>query len=329
MRYEPKYELVGEPDAEGLRQIRALRQIGGNGTPVRVTAGTLGGWVSSEESLDHLDEAWVDADGRVRGTGRVCYNARVTGTGVVGDGCIVGGSAIVAGSITDGVAVSGNARIRADSRIKGDVGISDSASIVNSVIEGDRIRIRGDSSVHRSKVTHDSSSNGTLLIDGARLLRARVAGMDDFFKLGPSPWGTATAARTGTPPFHAITIGCQWFPVDKMGRVYTDYAEEGDDATFRLMGHLERMLEDYVPIWRRRSEEEIAAKEIAAWAAARAQGATLVAPVAWAEQVARARRAALVDEAAKWHAPRGLQRALPPSATQMLVDRVLARTTQR
>jgi len=47
-----KYELIGEPSIDGLRRIRALRDIGNS-----VKAGDVGGWVESDKILSFLGDA--------------------------------------------------------------------------------------------------------------------------------------------------------------------------------------------------------------------------------------------------------------------------------
>lgn len=68
---DKKYELTGEPNAAGLRRIRALRDLPG------VRAGDLGGWVASEANLSHGGAAWVYDGARVYGGARVSDGARV------------------------------------------------------------------------------------------------------------------------------------------------------------------------------------------------------------------------------------------------------------
>lgn len=115
---EKKYELtdktVIEKDDNGnehtLYQIKALRDFG------NVKAGTLGGYIESENNLSHDGEAWVAAHAkvfenayiydngyamggaRVYGNAQVCEDAVVHGESVIKDNAKVFGSAEVNGS---------------------------------------------------------------------------------------------------------------------------------------------------------------------------------------------------------------------------------------
>ena len=71
-----KYELFGEPNAQGLRRIRALRDIPTQGVKV----GDLGGWLQSEHNLSQDGSAWVSANARVYGNALVYGSAQVSGS---------------------------------------------------------------------------------------------------------------------------------------------------------------------------------------------------------------------------------------------------------
>jgi len=64
-----KYELIGEPNEYGLRQIRYLKDLPG------INAGELGGWLESEKNLSQDGDAWVSGNARVYGDAWVFSNA--------------------------------------------------------------------------------------------------------------------------------------------------------------------------------------------------------------------------------------------------------------
>ena len=100
-----KYEFTGETKNHygvTLRQIRALVTIIGV-----VSSGDVGGWIESENCLDHSGNAWVSGNACVYGNARVYGDARVSG-----DAC-VSGDAWVYGNAR----VSGNARVYGNARV--------------------------------------------------------------------------------------------------------------------------------------------------------------------------------------------------------------------
>ena len=76
-----KYEFTGETKNHygvTLRQIRALVTIIGV-----VSSGDVGGWIESENCLDHSGDAWVYGNARVYGDALVSGDARVYGDALV------------------------------------------------------------------------------------------------------------------------------------------------------------------------------------------------------------------------------------------------------
>ena len=71
-----KYELFGEPNGQGLRRVRALRDIPQHG----VKAGDVGGWLQSESNLAQEGDSWVFGNAQVLGAARVSGDARITKT---------------------------------------------------------------------------------------------------------------------------------------------------------------------------------------------------------------------------------------------------------
>ena len=68
-----KYELIGEPNEYGLRQIRYLKDLPG------INAGELGGWLESEKNLSQYGDARVSGNAWVFGDARVSGDAQVYG----------------------------------------------------------------------------------------------------------------------------------------------------------------------------------------------------------------------------------------------------------
>ena len=83
-----KYELIGEPNEYGLRQIRYLKDLPG------INAGELGGWLESEKNLSQEGNAWVSGNARVFGNARVSGNAHVSGDARVSGKAQVGNARV-------------------------------------------------------------------------------------------------------------------------------------------------------------------------------------------------------------------------------------------
>jgi hypothetical protein len=78
-----KYEFVEGDEiviAPGrtVKRIRALVAIS-----YFCSAGSLGGYIESEKSLDQSGNAWVSGDAQVSGNARVSGNAQVSGDGLI------------------------------------------------------------------------------------------------------------------------------------------------------------------------------------------------------------------------------------------------------
>jgi len=109
---QKKYEFTGETSiriAEGatLHRIRAVRDFGD------VKAGDLGGWIESENNLDHEGKCWVYDESAVFGRGRVCNNAKVMNNSSVYDNSLVSDSAII-----DNSDVFGSAKVEYHARVE-------------------------------------------------------------------------------------------------------------------------------------------------------------------------------------------------------------------
>lgn len=125
-----KYELFGEPNAQGLRRIRALRDIPKWG----VKNGDLGGWVETERNLSQDGDAWVCSDAWVCDNARVYNNAQVFGNSRVYGYAEVYGNAFVYGNaqVYDSARVSGDAWVCGDAWVYGDARVSGYARVYGS-----------------------------------------------------------------------------------------------------------------------------------------------------------------------------------------------------
>ena len=149
-----KYELTNEKIywwGKTLYRIRALKDFRD------VKKGDLGGFVESEENLNHLGNCWIYGnakvydDARVRNGAKVYDdaiirdNARVSCYVVVCDNAIVcnnaraSGNAIVSGNaeIRDNAIVRDNAEVRDDARV------NDNAKVCNNAEVCDNARVGG------------------------------------------------------------------------------------------------------------------------------------------------------------------------------------------
>lgn len=94
----PKYELIRNPTKPeetgpftGYFRIRALRDF------VGVKAGTIGGFVESEDTLSHDGNCWIADNALVDGYARIKDDALVSQNAIVGGNVVVSGQAKIAG----------------------------------------------------------------------------------------------------------------------------------------------------------------------------------------------------------------------------------------
>lgn len=86
-----KYELT-EQNEQGLYRIRALIDF------ADVRAGTIGGWIGSEDNLDQEGDCWVYEKAQAYGKAQVYENAQVYESAWVYGDAWVYGSALVYGN---------------------------------------------------------------------------------------------------------------------------------------------------------------------------------------------------------------------------------------
>ena len=172
-----KYEFTGETKNHygvTLRQIRALVTIVGV-----VSSGDVGGWIESENCLDHSGNAWVYGNARVYGDARVSGNARVYGNAWVYGDARVYGDALVSGDAL----VFGNAWVESMESICTFSGFGSKYRTTTVFIDSEiGIRIvcgcfTGTLEQFRKQVieTHgEASKNGSLYLDMANMIEKRL-----------------------------------------------------------------------------------------------------------------------------------------------------------
>lgn len=178
---EKKYELTDETkvleSGEVLHRIRALRNFSD------VSAGDLGGFVSSEYNLSHDGECWIYDHGVVCGRARVRNNARVADNAIVRDYAtvyeyvVVGGGAIVCGNaiVADVAIVRGSATIAGNAIVYGNAIISGVARLGDNERVGgkayiinkwDVLYVKGLGSAHRGTTMYKTKDGGVEVVCG-------------------------------------------------------------------------------------------------------------------------------------------------------------------
>ncbi len=106
-----KYELISDDTKvignTILYRIRLLRDIKG------YPAGTLGGYIESENNLSHVGDCWVADQAYVWDGARIWGNALIQGGARIYGGAHIGGNALIQGDaqIYDNVRIFGAERI--------------------------------------------------------------------------------------------------------------------------------------------------------------------------------------------------------------------------
>lgn len=211
-----KYELTNETQTKGrhrLHRIRAVRDF------ADIKAGTLGGWIETEENLSHDGNAWVADEASVFCKASVTGNALVSDHAMVRDhaqvsddahvsmkamvcdsakvrehASIMGmtmirgyadiyGSAAVAGSafVTGKTRVYGNAWIRDEARVSGDATILGYSSV------GGNAEVKGSAYIEDAKVIGTALVSQNAVLDGYMTIggKAKIDGPDQFLSVGP------------------------------------------------------------------------------------------------------------------------------------------------
>lgn len=157
-----KYELLKDDTIEHcgrtLYRIKALISFDA------IVAGELGGYIETENNLDHNGNAWVFGNAKVFGNAwvsdnaQVFDNAKVYSNAQVFDNAKVCGNTEIFGNaqIYDNAKVSGNARIHGAAKVCGNAWVSGSAFVNSSAFISERKMIFWASNV--------GSENGTLSV---------------------------------------------------------------------------------------------------------------------------------------------------------------------
>jgi NDP-sugar pyrophosphorylase family protein len=172
---ERKYELVEDSyisiGSARLRRVKAVRNFG------NVKAGSLGGYIHSEDNLSHEGTAWVGEAATVyekavvHGDAWVGDGAKVYGNAFVGEHAVVGGSAwvrdsarivgravvrgevIVFGSSTvkDEAVVCADARVYGNAQICGKARVCDQAVVAGCAWVGGEVVLNGHTRVEANE----------------------------------------------------------------------------------------------------------------------------------------------------------------------------------
>jgi carbonic anhydrase/acetyltransferase-like protein (isoleucine patch superfamily) len=190
-----KYELTDETKiifGITLHRIKALRDINDD-----VKAGSIGGWVQSEDNLSQNDNAWVYGNARVYENAQVSDNAQVYGDAwVCGDAWVsdnaqVYGDAWVCGDawVYDNAQVYGDARVSDNAWVYGDAWVSDNAWVSGDarVSDGARVsdnawvygdaRVYGDAWVYgNARVYENAWRNSPYYVQGTKYAVCMTSG---------------------------------------------------------------------------------------------------------------------------------------------------------
>ena len=130
-----------------LNQIVSLVDIGD------IKAGTIGGYIESEENLSHDGNCWVGECGIAMGNSRVHENAVVTSYGVVKDNANVHGTCIIRGGAVIGnrAEIFGNTIIDGDIVVMNAAKIGDNESTINMITDTKNILIGDNAEILNSE----------------------------------------------------------------------------------------------------------------------------------------------------------------------------------
>jgi len=134
-----KYELIRN-DNSSLYQIKALKDFG------EITAGTMGGWVSSHENLSHEGDCWIHPNAFALGNSRIRDNAQLYDRTIASNNAIVGGNARLHGysEVKQDASVIGQAQLYNTASVQGSALLCGTAEMHgNSVAEGEALLLSG------------------------------------------------------------------------------------------------------------------------------------------------------------------------------------------
>ena len=180
-----KYELIPNDtitrEGKTLHRIRALKDFEII-TGKTITAGTLGGYIETEDNLSHSGEAWVDG------------NACVTDCATVGGCAIVRGDAYVA----DNACVTDRATVRGNASVRGNACVTDRAYVTDCALVHGAAQVLGDGYIYgNADITGNAyieSKQDILVIDniGSR------NGTTTFYKTSDGGIGVTCGCFSGT-----------------------------------------------------------------------------------------------------------------------------------
>lgn len=233
-----KYELTKEfitVFGKKLFRIKALRSFGS------IKEGDLGGFIESEENLDHEGDAWIKDDAMVSGNARVSGNAlvfgqaRVYGQARVLDNALVYGQARVSGNakISNNAAVSNNARVSGNAWLLDDAWASGNAEVYdNALVYGKAVLLDGTVVLGSAKVY------GTVVLRGDTEIygEADICRNKDWLVIrGVGSRGDSTTFfRSG---FKKILVSCGCFKgdIDEFEKaVETEHTGSKHEKTYKL-----------------------------------------------------------------------------------------------
>ncbi len=146
-----KYELTDitmEYMGRTLHRIRALKDFGG------VEAGTLGGWIESENNLSQEGDAWIADNAKVFDNAKVSDAALVADEALIYDDAEVCGNAWISctSRVFDGARVLDNAHVFDSAQVFNTAKVFGSAKIYN------RARVFGNAKVFDNACVRDNAS---------------------------------------------------------------------------------------------------------------------------------------------------------------------------
>ena len=223
-----KYEFTGETNEQGLKRIRAVRDVRPG-----VRAGDLGGWIADERNLDHGGESWVFRCAQVY------------------DGALVHGSAQVFGSarVYGEARVCGNALISGTAQVYGIALLSDDAHVFENA------RVFGGARVFdKARVHGDAQVSGIAEVYGRAQVYgdARVAVSSHSLNISGMPSGTVNLFRTETG--YRFVIGCWAGTTDELremiaGEDWPEADEEERKVRRPQLAALADMIDGIVAAW--------------------------------------------------------------------------------
>lgn len=164
-----KYELsdIGYGRWSKYWRIRALRDIG-----VDVKAGSLGGYVESEDNLSQEGDCWVYGISIVKGTSRITGNAHVVGSSIVSDTSISDGAIIdseVSGLNASGTIVVSNSTVKGDVKADGTLmQVRDGSYLCGDVVLGGKV-----------EVSHSTLQGKVSVLGNAKVEDSEIASVGD------------------------------------------------------------------------------------------------------------------------------------------------------